>query len=65
MKVVTFWDIAPCGLYVNRRFERKYQLQLQCRKLAEQDGAISQKIAAFIGPYKNTVLGIVHYLVYV
>jgi hypothetical protein len=29
MNVATFWDIAPCSPYVNRRFGGKYCLHLQ------------------------------------
>jgi hypothetical protein len=29
LNVAIFWDIAPCSLYVNRRFEGMYQLHLQ------------------------------------
>jgi hypothetical protein len=32
MNVAIFWDVAPCSLYVNGRFEGKYQLYLQNRK---------------------------------
>jgi hypothetical protein len=35
MNVTILWDTAPCGLYVNRRFRRAYQLNLQGRKSAE------------------------------
>jgi hypothetical protein len=36
MNVAIFWDIAPRGLYVDRRFGGTYQLRLQGGKSAEQ-----------------------------
>jgi hypothetical protein len=34
MNVATFWDIASCSPYVNRRFGGTYHLHFQSRKLA-------------------------------
>jgi hypothetical protein len=36
MKIVIFWDIAPCSPYMNRRFGGTYHFHLQGRKSAER-----------------------------
>jgi hypothetical protein len=40
MKVVFFWDTAPCSPYVNRCFRGTYHLHLQGRKSAEQETSL-------------------------
>jgi hypothetical protein len=42
MKVAIFWDIAPCSLYMNRRFGGTYHLYLQGRKSAKQNNQRAQ-----------------------
>jgi hypothetical protein len=36
-KIAIFWDIAPCGPFMNRCFGGTYHLVLQDRKSAEQE----------------------------
>jgi hypothetical protein len=40
--VAIFLDIVPRSMYVNRRFGRTYNLNLQGRKSAEQDTSVQQ-----------------------
>jgi hypothetical protein len=37
MNVALFWDVDPCGPYVNRSFGGTFHLNLQSRKLAEKE----------------------------
>jgi hypothetical protein len=42
INVAIFWDIAPCGPYVKRRFGRTYQFYLQDLKSSEQAASMQQ-----------------------
>jgi hypothetical protein len=42
-----FWHIAPCSLYVNRRFSGTYYLHLQGRKSAQQENSVYQ-VASYV-----------------
>jgi hypothetical protein len=41
MKNAVFWDVAPCGFCVNRRFGGTYRLHLQGRNIREQGTSLS------------------------
>jgi hypothetical protein len=40
-----FWDVASCESCVNRRFEGKYRLHLQGRKIRERGTSVSKWLA--------------------
>jgi hypothetical protein len=44
LRVLTFWDTAPCTPYVNRCFGGIYHFHLQGRKSAEEETGV-QKMA--------------------
>jgi hypothetical protein len=44
MKNVVFWDVAPCGSCVNRRFEGMYRLHIQGRKIRERGTSMSRRL---------------------
>jgi hypothetical protein len=46
MYVATFWDAAPCSLYVNRAFRGTYHAHVQGRKSAEKE-TIVRKVVDF------------------
>jgi hypothetical protein len=51
MNVPIFWDIGPCGPYVNWRFGGTYNLHLQGKKSAEQE----TKVKPVAGPANDSV----------
>jgi hypothetical protein len=52
MDVAIFWDIAPCGPYVNLCFRGTYHLHLQSRKSAEQ-GTSMHQMAKHVGSHTD------------
>jgi hypothetical protein len=40
MNVAIFWDVEPCGPYMNRRFGGTHHLHIQGRKSAEQETSV-------------------------
>jgi hypothetical protein len=40
IKVANFWDVAPCGPYMNQCFGKTHDLHIQGRKSAEQDASV-------------------------
>jgi hypothetical protein len=41
--ISTFWDIALCSTYVDRRFGGTHHFHLQCRKSSEQETGVQQE----------------------
>jgi hypothetical protein len=50
MTNAVFWDVAPCGFTINRRFGGTCRFHLQRRR---NNGATSQKTAFFRKKYEN------------
>jgi hypothetical protein len=46
MKKVVFWDVAPCGSCVNRRFGGTYRPHLQRRRIRERGTSLSSWLQA-------------------
>jgi hypothetical protein len=46
LNVTIVWDIAPCGLYVNRRIGGVYHIHLPDRKSAKLETACSEWVRA-------------------